>query len=184
MLQPKNDNTNMYPDLSIQLVTWNSMKFLPGFFDSLKKQTYQNFRLVVVDNGSDDGLSDFLRREYPNVVLIRNAHNLGFSVAHNQGIRYAFESWGNTDLSNKFILVTNPDIVLSPTYLQNILEAALLSQKAGSFCGKILRAYEQANEDEYLRETVCSDMIDTTGLYPKKNRNFYERGAGEIDKVQ
>lgn len=174
----------MYPKISIHIVSWNSMQFIPELLASIEKQTMQDFQVLIVDNGSSDGIESFLQEKYPSVRFIRNARNLGFSGAHNQGIRYALEHWEETELDDRFILITNPDIIFTPTYLEELLKATRGKDAYGAFGGKLLRAYGEGIADEILKETVHSDRIDSTGLRYHKNFTFTDRGAGELDEGQ
>ncbi len=174
----------MAPKLFINIVAWNSMDFLPDLLDSIYFQTYTAFEVLVIDNGSNDGLEPFLREHYPQVTVLRNMKNLGFSPAHNQGIKFALNSWKGENLDNAFVLVTNPDVVLSPTFVEEILREVMEFPEVGSFGGKLLRAYSEHMSDNDLRETVQSDRIDSTGLVAKRNRTFHDRGAGEMDEGQ
>lgn len=174
----------MYPRISIHIVSWNSMQFIPDLLASIEKQTFQDFQVLIVDNGSSDGIETFLREKYPSVRFIRNARNLGFSGAHNQGIRYALEHWGDAELDDKFILITNPDILFTPTYLERLLESTRGKEAFGAFGGKLLRAYGEGVTDEVLRETVQSDRIDSTGFRFHKNFTFTDRGAEDLDEGQ
>ncbi len=174
----------MYPRISINIVTWNSMAYIPELLESISKQTYTNFNVLIVDNASTDGIELFLKEKFPRVTFIRNARNLGFSGAHNQGIRYALEHWGMDDLADKFILVNKPEFIFTPTYLERLVESAEQQESFGVFGGKLLRAYGERLGDELLRETVKSDLIDSTGLRFHKNFTCTDRGAGEMDKGQ
>lgn len=175
----------MYPRVSIHIVAYNSMDFLPELLKSIFAQTFQDFNVLVVDNASSDGVATFLRDEFPKVALIRNARNVGFSGAHNLAIRYAVDHWGDTDLTDRFVLITNPDVILSPTFLEEIVRAAEKeSTTVGSFQGKLLRAFKQNAQDEVFCETVKSERIDSTGLAQHRNRTCTDRGAGELDKGQ
>lgn len=160
------------------------MQFIPDLLASIEKQTMQDFQVLIVDNGSSDGIESFLQEKYPHVRFIRNARNLGFSGAHNQGVRYALEHWGDAELDDKFILITNPDIIFTPTYLEELLQATQGKDAYGAFGGKLLRAYGEGLTDEVLRETVRSDRLDSTGLRFHKNYTFTDRGAGELDEGQ
>ncbi len=160
------------------------MAFLPELLASLDAQTFRDFQVLVIDNASTDGMEAFVRASHPSVTILRNARNLGFSVAHNQGIRYAFERWGEADLAQRYVLVTNPDTILSPTYLASLIEEADTRQEVGAFGGTLLRAFKEYSTDDSGHETVFSDRIDTTGLLAHRNRTFTERGAGELDQGQ
>ncbi len=158
------------------------MDFLPDLLKSIMSQTYRDFNVLVIDNGSSDGLEAFLQKTYPQVTLIRNVRNLGFSAAHNQGVRYALEHWG--DLQDRFVLVTNPDVILTKTFLTDLLAETQKCPGVGTFGGKLLRAFGENFHDEVMRETILSDRIDSTGLRGYRNRTFTDRGAGELDEGQ
>lgn len=173
-----------YHKLSINIVVWNSMRFLPDLLESIMEQTYKDFNVLVIDNGSTDGVEAFLREHHPEVGFIRNARNLGFSPAHNQGIRYAIEHWPPTELQDRFILITNPDVLLTPTFLEELLASSRAHPEVGSFGGKLLRAFGEQMGDEVFHEVVYSDRIDSTGLNPHRNGTVTDRGAGELDEGQ
>lgn len=160
------------------------MKFLPELFASIMAQTYQDISVLVIDNASSDKVESFVREQYPQFGYLRNARNLGFAPAHNQGIRYVIDHLTPQEQKEAFILVTNPDIILTPTYIETLMKAAHDHPDAGSFGGKLLRAFGDGVADEVLKETVTSDQIDTTGLRINKSFTVAERGAGELDTGQ
>jgi len=160
------------------------MRFIPDLMKSIMTQTYRDFNVVVIDNGSSDEVAVFLKEHYPEVVMIRNARNLGFAGAQNQGIRYAVEHWSSSDGNDRFILVTNPDIIFTPTFLEELMAQVHLHPLCGSFGGKLLRAFGENLADEVFKETIHSDLIDSTGLRPHRNFTMTDRGAGVLDRGQ
>jgi GT2 family glycosyltransferase len=74
---------------SVIVLAWNGMGYLEACLDSVLSQTYGNFEVIVVDNGSSDGSPDFVSQNYPQVKLIRNERNLGFAAGNNVGLRVA-----------------------------------------------------------------------------------------------
>jgi len=160
------------------------MRFLPDLFKSLSNQTYRDFNILVIDNGSTDGVEAYIREHYPEITILRNARNLGFSGAHNQGIRYALEHWEPSSYKDNFVLVTNPDLILPPNFIETLMCDVSFHPTVGAFGGKLRRAFGENLTDEALQETIQSDLIDSTGLRPHKNRTFTDRGAGEMDKGQ
>src|SRR3989338_4939692 len=127
------------------------MRFLPDLLKSIAEQTFKEVNVVIIDNASNDGVETFVRDHYPDVVFIRNARNLGFSAAHNQGIRYAIEHWPQHALQNRFILLTNPDIIFTSTYLEEIIKSAHTHPQVASFGGKLLRAFGANLGDEVFK---------------------------------
>lgn len=177
-------NTHHQARVSINIVSWNSMEFLPDLLETIMRQTFQDFNVLVIDNGSNDGVGDFLREQYPEVMLLRNPRNLGFSAAHNQGIRYVLDHWDQTKHDQQYILVCNPDMLMSDTFIEELVRGADQNPEAGAIGGKLLRAFGENLADEVLKETVRSDIFDSMGLNPHKNRTVTDMGAGEKDKGQ
>ena len=61
--------------------------------ESVYKLEYSNFKVVVVDNGSSDDSVKVIRNAYPQVTLIENDKNLGFTGGNNIAMRYARRQW-------------------------------------------------------------------------------------------
>ena len=73
------------PLVSVVVLNFNGKKLLKGFFESVYNQSYKNIEIIFVDNGSKDGSVLFVRNKFPQIKLISNSSNLGFSEACNQG---------------------------------------------------------------------------------------------------
>lgn len=174
----------MTPRVHLTIVAWNSLRYLPELLRSVEAQTFRDFQALVVDNASSDGTEAYVRGHHPGVAYLRNARNLGFAAAHNQGIRYAMARWGEDVRPMRYVLVANPDVILAPDFLERLVAAADAHPEAGSLGGKLLRASVERLEDEDVRETVKSDLIDSTGLRPRRGRSVADRGAGEMDQGQ
>jgi len=147
------------PRISIVILTFNSIEFIKSCLDSIFNQDYQDFEIIIVDNGSRDGTSDFIRKEYPWVILIENKQNLGACRARNQGIKESRGEW---------ILTLDCDIVLKKDFLFRLLNVIKdLSPQSGMIQPKIL------NVD---RETIYS-----TGIFLSSIRRFYDMDKGKKD---
>ncbi|NCO23210.1 glycosyltransferase family 2 protein [bacterium (Candidatus Moisslbacteria) CG12_big_fil_rev_8_21_14_0_65_36_11] len=158
--------------LTIQIVAYNSLKFLPGCLASLKGQTFKDFDILVVDNHSTDGTGEFLREKYPGIYVFRNLKNLGFARSHNQGFSLK---------KSEYVLVLNPDIVLEPDFLEKLIKGADKKKKGFSFSPKLLKI-KTGNED--LGEKIKTNIIDSTGLKIYPSGQVKDRGEGEEDKGQ
>ena len=92
-------------DLSICLVPLNALSYMEPLLDSIKKFTVGlSYELIVVDNGSTDGTADWIERHHPEILLIRNQTNLGFTRGNNQAIALA---------QGDHMLLLNPDTLLT-----------------------------------------------------------------------
>ena len=157
------------PKVTIQIVTWNSLKYLPFTLESICSQTYKDFQVLIIDNNSQDGLLEFLRKNYPEVTVFQNKKNLGFAKANNQGLKL---------LHSPYVLFCNPDIVLTSEWLEQIMRQAEDQKynQVGSFGGKLLKL--KPNSDG-LDEESKTEIIDSCGLKILRNRRIVEIGAGQ-----
>lgn len=167
------------PKVTIVIVTWNSMRYLFDCFESLVHQSFRDFSVIVVDNGSDDGTVEFIRTHYPTVFILQNFKNLGFAKAYNQGIKLT---------KSPYILVMNDDVVLTENYLKDLVSFAENKPQGGSFGGKLLKLYtSDVNPSERaggLKVLIKSDKIDSAGLKIFKTRRVINRGEYQKDEGQ
>jgi GT2 family glycosyltransferase len=75
--------------VSVVIPSWNTRNLLRETLESLKTTLPMSSEIIVVDNGSTDGSVRMVQEQFPHVRLIRNATNLGFAVATNQGVEAA-----------------------------------------------------------------------------------------------
>ncbi len=162
--------------VTVTIVAWNSMMFLPDALASLMTQTFRDFSVVVVDNASSDGVAEFIHEKYPDVAVIRNPRNRGFAHAHNQAIEYA-RAYHRKDDAEHYVLVTNPDVVLEPDFLEKLVAAADHDEQAGAVGGMLLRIHREGEGE--LVEGVRTDVIDSAGIRVSRARRITDRGAGE-----
>lgn len=119
----------MITTLSIVIVNYNGKKFLKECFESIqqafKKTSYE---IIVVDNNSADGSSDWIKNNYPDIVLIQSKENLGFGKGNNLGVSHA---------KGKYILLLNNDtILLDP--LDDLIDQLENNPKIGAIGIKML----------------------------------------------
>jgi GT2 family glycosyltransferase len=73
------------------ILTWNRRDEVLGAVRSLARLSYRNFVPIVVDNASEDDTIEVLRAAFPDVKILANNRNLGYTGGNNVGIRYALE---------------------------------------------------------------------------------------------
>ncbi len=130
------------PKVSIVILNWNGYDVTSECLISLSKIDYPNYEIVLVDNGSADGSPDRLAAEFPEVALIRNLKNLGFTGGNNVGIRRALEE--NAD----YVLLLNNDTVVAPNFLSELIRAGESDKRIGLLNPKILY-FEPSNRIWY-----------------------------------
>src|SRR5438105_3978522 len=75
------------PKVTVIIPNWNGVGWLGDCLVTLCAQDMQNFRTIVVDNGSSDGSVAFVRQNFSHVEVIELASNAGFATAANIGIQ-------------------------------------------------------------------------------------------------
>ena len=98
------------------IVNWNSWDILSQCLEKLKKQTFQNFNVLVIDNASDSPIPNGLLLRHPNVTLIQNQSNIGFAAANNKAIELLSDS--------EWVGLLNPDAFPEPDWLDQLIRAA------------------------------------------------------------
>ena len=115
-----------HPSVSVSIVTCNSDRYIRRCLDALLCQNGIHLEVVVVDNASSDGTRKALSAYRGRVRVIRNDRNVGFAAAQNQAIRRSTAPW---------VLALNPDVLLTPGFLQGLLEAGELHPRVGARAG-------------------------------------------------
>ncbi|MGA2902387.1 MAG: glycosyltransferase [Candidatus Korobacteraceae bacterium] len=116
--------------VSVTIVTWNSAQYLKECFAALARQDYRDLEIIIVDNASEDGTHALLQPVEPKWRVIYNDKNVGFAAGQNQAIRASRGDW---------VLCLNPDVVLSPDFVTQLVGAGEAHPDAGALCGKLLR---------------------------------------------
>lgn len=102
------------PFVSVSVVNYNGEKFLPEFFASLYKQTYNNFEVIFVDNASVDGSVRYVREHYPQVTVVETGKNAGYAEGNNIGYEHS---------KGEYILIINNDTILAEDLIEKMLQA-------------------------------------------------------------
>ncbi len=109
------------------IVTWNGKDDVLECLASIKKLNYpqDKYKVLVVDNGSDDGTPSVLSSLYPDIYLFRNDKNFGYVHAVNQGIAYGLQRGFD------YIWIFNNDVVVDENSLRILVEAGQKDEKTG-----------------------------------------------------
>lgn len=101
-------------DLSVIIVSYNTKELLADCLGSIAAaEKPQTIEIIVVDNASSDQTVDYVRKKFPEVKLIANKKNVGFSKANNQALKKA---------KGKYILILNPDTKIMSNTLDLLLK--------------------------------------------------------------
>lgn len=123
-------------DISVCIVTYQAKDLLRNCLQSLYKNTQSNIDVIVVNNGSTDGTAAMLQGEFPDVQIIENPQNEGFTKPMNQALRVG---------QGRYLLQLNPDTIILPGALDHLAQFLDENPEVG-ICGpKVL------NQDHTLQ---------------------------------
>ena len=135
------------PKVSVIVVNWNGYKWLRRFFEFIDSQSYQNYEVIFVDNGSTDNSIKYVRDNHPDCIIVESAVNLGFAGGNNLGIAVA---------SGELVLFINNDTWGDEGLIKGLVTFYLDSHK------DVIGAYETGYAEDAI-ETPYSLRIDPLG---------------------
>lgn len=102
------------PTVSILLTCYNHLKYLPAALEGVRAQTFTDYEIIAIDDGSTDGTREWLKENAgEDVKLVFNQKNLGTYGTLNEGLRHA---------SGEFIAILNDDDLWAPKKLEEQLD--------------------------------------------------------------
>ncbi len=122
----------MTPCVAVIVLSWNRVADTLDCVASVARQTYPNFKTIVVDNGSTDGSVAAIRAAFPNTTLLANPTNLGFGEGNNVGLRYALAQGVD------HVLLLNNDTVVDPALIDELVKVIESDSRIGATGAKIL----------------------------------------------
>lgn len=121
-----------YPLVYIVLLHWRDYEDTKACIVSLKNISYKNFKIIVVDNYSNDGSLEKLQSEFNEVLYIKNEGNYGFSRGCNSGLKEAYKRGAD------YALLLNNDMVVESGFLEPAVVEAESGSDIGAVTGKIM----------------------------------------------
>jgi len=177
----------------IIIPVFNRKYFTNCCLKSLTRQTFKDYKVIVVDDGSTDGTSEMITSEFPETILLKGDGNLWWAGATNAGVEYVLKNLNTQD--SDYILTLNNDLELPEKYLEILISNA--SANKGSILGSVSldiavpdrmnycgvswnkftgKYYSKAQDYNYSfqklvkqKQVLCSDMLPGRGtLIPIK----------------
>lgn len=118
----------MVPLVSIITINYNESAVTLDLLESLRTLTYPNIEIIVVDNASPTDNPAILKEAYPEIFLIESKKNLGFAGGNNLGVDAA---------KGDYFLFINNDTVISPGFIEPLVETFIHDPKIGMVSPKI-----------------------------------------------
>ncbi len=152
----------MGPLISVIVLNYNGLRFLEPCLSSLLCQNFEEFEIILVDNGSSDGSTNFIREHFPSVILVDTGKNMGFAGGTNAGIQAA---------KGRFILTLNNDTVADIALLKEIQKPMLRDPDVGMCASKML----------FPDGRIYSTGISIFRSGAAVDRGIFEPDAGKFD---
>jgi GT2 family glycosyltransferase len=156
----------MQPHVHIIVLNYNSREDTLDCLRSLQHLTYRHAAVILVDNGSTDGTTEVVRKQFPSVKIIETGQNLGFTGGNNVGIDYSLDNGAD------YIMLLNNDTIVAPDMI-DVMIAAMQQDPSIAISGPTIYYYDQPDVVWSAGSTVDWERGLTSML-----------GIGESDKGQ
>ena len=155
------------PFVSIITINYNQSRITCELLASLRRITYPNVEVIVVDNASPTEDPAPIEKRFPEVQLIRSRENLGFAGGNNLGIRVA---------RGKYALFLNNDTEVEPDFLEPLVELLETKPEVGLASPKII----YYGSDHIVQYAGCEGINPWTGRgtvigYMEKDKGQFNR---------
>ena len=150
----------MKPLVSIVILNYNGAGYLAKFLPSVLATQYENFEVVVADNGSSDNSISLVKEKFPAVKIITNNTNEGFAGGYN---------WALQKVNADYYVLLNSDVAVDPHWIQpmvNLLE----SNKTIAACQPKILSFNNKEVFEYAG--AAGGWIDALGYPFSRGRVF------------
>ncbi len=122
----------MNPKIILVVLNWNMPADTIECVESCQKTQYDNFEVIIVDNGSKDNSVKQFRERFPHIETIANEENLGYAGGNNVGMKRALEKGAD------WVLLLNNDTTIDPKMLEELAASVRRHPEAGMLAPKVL----------------------------------------------
>ncbi len=150
------------PKVAVVILNWNGLNYLKTYLPSVLASTYPNLKIVVGDNGSEDGSVDFLHTNFPQVKTVLNDQNYGFTGGYNKVLAH---------IQADYFVLLNSDVEVEPNWIGPVINLMESDNLIAAAAPKIL-SWQEKNKFEHAG--AAGGFIDTFGYPFCRGRIFYE----------
>lgn len=164
-------------NISVVIVSYNTKKLLENCLDSLRRSVGVRkwIKVWVVDNDSDDGSPEMVRKRFPWVDLIANEKNLGFAKANNQAIR---------NIKGEFIFLLNPDATIQKNTIETMLTYMNKHNKVGILGPMVLNSDGSIQKEISPFPKLLDSILVLLKLHRIKPLSYLVYPNYDYDKTQ
>lgn len=145
------EDSQSQPFVAYVVLGWNNKDLLKGCFESIISQDYPYKKIVYVDNASEDGTVDYVKKNYPSVEVLEQPKNYGFAKGNNIGIKYVL-----SDKRVQYVVLLNTDATLASTWTSTLVNFAKDQVKCATLQTVTLDYFDH-------------NTIDSTHIYISRN---------------
>ncbi len=165
------NNENRYEHsrhrIAVVMLNYNDKSNITDAVQSLLVQDYQDFEIIIIDNGSKDGSKELIKMQYPNLTLVEN-NNIGYAGAYAEFLANIFR--GN-DYAGAVLL--NTDVVVEINWLSELVKSAFADNTI-AFAQPKIYIWQDGETDSF---NTCGNKINFLGFgycgeYKKKDRDI------------
>ncbi|MAG37899.1 glycosyl transferase family 2 [Candidatus Pacearchaeota archaeon] len=171
------DSKKKNPSVEIIVLTHNSKENIERCLLSLNKVKYSNFTVTVVDQNSEDGTGEMVKKKFGKVNLIRNEENKSFAAGNNDVLRKS---------KADYCLLLNDDTEVSPDFLAELVGEIKKDKRVAAVQPKVLDLKFKGKGEKFEYAAACGGFIDIYGYPVCRGRIFdnIEQDTGQYDDVR
>ncbi|MFC1709978.1 glycosyltransferase family 2 protein, partial [Candidatus Omnitrophota bacterium] len=159
------ENLTKEASVAVIVLNWNGFEDTVQCLNSLKNLDYRNYRVVLVDNGSDNNEGDKLKEMFPHIQLIQNKANRGYAGGNNDGINWALEN------NFEYVVNLNNDCIVTTGWLTNLIKG--IRSTAADFASSLIM-FHPATDLIYSYNDVL--LPDSSTFTPQRYEEFKDDG--------
>ena len=139
------------PLVYIVILNYNGVDWLGACLTSVLATAYDNFQVLLVDNASTDKSMGFVQAEFPQVEVIQNGRNLGFSAGNNVGIERALSAGAN------YVVLLNPDTKVPSGWLAQLIKIGEAESALG-ILGPVQSCYDSDEPNTWTKALATRQL--------------------------
>jgi GT2 family glycosyltransferase len=162
------------PSVAVVILNWNGKNLLEKFLPFIFSSTYDNYKVVIADNGSTDDSIAFVEEKYPGIEIIKNDSNKGFAKGYNDALK---------QVSADYYVILNSDVEVTAGWMEPVIRL-MEGDVSIAACQPKLLSYADKQLFEYAG--ACGGWLDAYGYPFARGRVFdiCEKDNGQYDAAE
>ena len=164
-------------DISIIIVSYNVKEYIISCIQSIYKHSSNkiDLEIIIIDNNSNDGSVSAINKKFPDLLLIKNDYNAGFSRAVNQGYKHS---------KGKYLFILNPDTCLIEDSIGKLLKKAEEIPNVGAIGPALINKENKVQKSFWREPTLINTVLSIYHLdFLNFFKNYYDKSFANLSKV-